>query len=307
MNRISRRRFISISAAAALAGRPVSAASLREFRGSALGARATITLAHPDADRIASDVFGEIARLERVFSLFLPDSAISRLNAERVLRAPPPELLECLSTCSTVHAATGGLFDPTVQPLWALYARSHAGGKVPSEAEIDRTLQQVGWSGVTYDSREIRFEQDGMALTLNGVAQGYIADCVADMLAGEGLDDILVNTGEYRALGGRPEGGGWPVVLDVGGERVGKENTLRDMSLASSSPTGTVFDARGEVGHILDPRTGLSAQSRWKLVSVLAPRAALADALSTAMCLMGPAEIRSALSGFQDVRLLHLG
>ncbi|PTE15814.1 thiamine biosynthesis protein ApbE, partial [Cereibacter changlensis JA139] len=69
------------------------------------------------------------------------------------------------------------------------------------------------------------------ALTLNGIAQGFIADRVPELLKAEGVGDILVDTGELRALGGHPEGGGWPVAL-ASGEAL----TLRDMALASPAP-----------------------------------------------------------------------
>ena len=120
-----------------------------------------------------------------------------------------------------------------------------------------------------------------MGLTLNGIAQGYIADRVAALLEAEGLTDILIDTGEHRALGQMPGGGGWPVTLAQGGSVA-----LRDRALATSAPLGTVFDGAGRYGHILDPRTGEPAAPVWRAVSITAPSAALADALSTAACLM---------------------
>lgn len=87
----------------------------------------------------------------------------------------------------------------------------------------------------------------GMALTLNGIAQGYIGDRVAALLEAEGLTDILIDTGEHRALGQMPGGGGWPARLAQGGA------ALRNRALATSAPLGTVFDSEGRFGHILDP------------------------------------------------------
>lgn len=135
----------------------------------------------------------EIARLEGVFSLHHRDSALARRNAVGRLEAPPFELLERLSLCSAVHTASGGAFDPTAQHLWRLHA------------EIAATLPRIGWVGALVDAQAITFARTGMALTLNGIAQGVIADRVADLLAAEGLTDILVNTGEFRALGGHPD------------------------------------------------------------------------------------------------------
>ena len=305
---MNRRRFLAITAAtvgAATATR-AGAEPLYQWRGQALGSRASITLKHPDAERIAARAAAEIARLENVFSLFRTGSELSRLNATGRLQAPSFELLDCLSVCGAVHAASGGLFDPTIQPLWASYAEHYAVGSAPDATARAAALALVGWASLRFDADLIHFARPGMALTLNGVAQGYIADRVADLLAAEGLTDILVDTGEMRALGGHPDGGAWPVTLDMGGELVPGAMQLRDRALASSAPLGTVFDAKGRVGHILNPLTGLPAVPQWRLVSVTAPKAGLADALSTAFCLMPRADILRTLAAFPQARLLHL-
>lgn len=311
LSTITRRRFVAISAAAlgaAIAGLPVAAAATppTRWRGVALGAEASITLRHPEAERIIAACRAEIARLERIFSLYDARSALSRLNARGRLDAPPFELLELLGQCGAIHAATGGLFDPTVQPLWAAYAEAFAGGRAPDAETIGRALERVGWSGVAAEPGRIAFARPGMALTLNGIAQGYVADRVAALLRAEGLTDVLVNTGEMRALGGHPDGGAWPVSFDDGRGRPAGSMELRDAALASSAPLGTAFDAEGRVGHILDPRSGRPAASAWRLVSVTARTAALADGLSTALCLMTRAEIDGTLAHFPDARLAYL-
>jgi thiamine biosynthesis lipoprotein len=299
MTGLTRRRFIAISAAATgLAALPARAQDLYQWRGVALGAGASIILAHPDAKAIVARAVAEIGRLETIFSLYRTDSALTALNRDGYLAAPPFELLECLSLCGRVHAATDGLFDPTVQPLWALYASRFAAGAVPTADEILAARLQVGWDRVAFDSTGIRLAP-GMALTLNGVAQGWIADRVADMLRAEGLGDILINTGELRALGGRPGGGDWPVKIATGGQV-----PLRDRALASSAPLGTTFDSGETVGHILDPRTGHPASTAWRLISISAGSAALADALSTAACLMPDrATVLAAMTAFPDSRI----
>lgn len=297
--RLDRRRFLAISAAAAIAS-PARAAPLTQWRGVALGARATIALAHPEAERIISAARDEIARLEGIFSLYRSDSALSRLNARGALAAPPPELIECLSLAGAVHRATGGAFDPTVQPLWAAYAEAGAAGLPLDDRARRAALALTGWRGVTLAPARIALARPGMALTLNGIAQGYIADRVAALLAAEGLRDILIDTGEIRALGGRPDGGAWPVRL--AGTRT--EVALRDRAIATSAPLGTVFDAAGRTGHILDPRSGLPAPAHRPQVSVTAGSAALADALSTALCLLEGAAADRALAAFPDCRLV---
>ena len=160
-------------------------------------------------------------------------------------------------------------------------------------------LARCGWARVKFDSGEIRLAP-GMALTLNGIAQGFVADKVADLLRAEGLNRILIDTGELSALGPQPDGTPWPVTLDAGAGTL----ALADRALATSAPLGTVFDAAGTVGHILHPATGRPAPALWQIVSISAPSAALADALSTAGCLMtSRAAIVAAVSAFPSARL----
>ncbi|MGC9369279.1 MAG: FAD:protein FMN transferase [Paracoccaceae bacterium] len=298
MRNLTRRRFLAITAGATLCVGRAEAAPLRQWRGSALGAEATITLRHPDGATIARRAFDEIDRLEDIFSLYRPGSALSRLNKTGHLPAPPFELLECLGLCGAVHRASGGQFDPSVQPLWALYAETHADGRAPRPDEIEAARARVGWSNMAFGPEAVRL-RPGMALTLNGIAQGYVADRVAGLLRAEGLTDILVNTGEFHALGGD-----WPIGLDAGERSPAEKLRLRDRALASSAPLGTVFDRAGREGHILDPATGRPAPPLWRLISVTAPSAALADALSTAMVLMGPHKIDRVLQFFPGAELV---
>ena len=296
---LNRRRFIAISAAL-MAPLP-AAAALHTETGQALGAKVTLRLAHPDAPAIAARAMAEIARLEDIFSLYREGSALMRLNAAGTLDTPPFELLECLSLAGAVHTASGGRFDPTVQPLWALHAAAAIAGQEVTPEALAAARAQVGWERVNLDPARITLAP-GMALTLNGIAQGYIADRVAALLEAEGLGNVLIDTGEFRALGGHPQGGAWPVKLGQGGTVA-----LRGRALATSAPLGTTFDQAGRIGHILDPRSGRPVAGVWQAVSVSAPTAALADALSTAICLTGDeVEARSLCAAFRDVRMESL-
>lgn len=297
---ITRRRFIAISAT--LATLPaLSARALPPgptWTGQALGARASIRLDHPDAAAIARRVTAEIDRLEGILSLYRADSALARLNRDGHLEAPPFELLDCLGIAGAVHAASGGRFDPTVQVLWSTWAEAAATGAAPEAAALAAARTVTGWEGVRLAPAAITL-RPGMALTLNGIGQGYVADRIAALLTAEGLGNIFIDTGEFRALGGQPGGGDWPVTLESG-PRI----TLADRALATSAPLGTTFDAAGRLGHILDPLTGAPVAGPWRSVSVSAPDAALADALSTAACLCeGKAEVEALLARYPQARL----
>lgn len=273
---LSRRRFIAISAAAFAPSmaRP-NTPDLHVETGIALGASVTLRLYHPDAPRVAAMAMEEIRRLEAIFSLYLPDSALSRLNRDGTLAAPPFELLDCLTLAGAVHRASGGRFDPTIQPLWQAEARKLELGSSLTLAERAELMALVGWDGVSLASDAITLRR-GMALTLNGIAQGYIADRVAALLASNGLSRALIDTGEMVAL----PGGSWPIQLAEGGKL-----TLQNRALATSAPRGMTFGGDGVTSHIFNPATGRPVLSHWRCITVSAGSAALADALSTAACL----------------------
>lgn len=294
----TRRRFLAISAAAATFPRIGSAAPVYTWQGVALGAHASLRLAHPDAKAISERVAAEISRLEDIFSLYRPESSLMQLNRNGKLQTPPFELLECLSLAGSVHRASRGAFDPTIQPLWACYAEASAQGTAPTVDALKTAQKRIGWERIKFHSSRIEIEKD-MSLTLNGIAQGYIADRVANMLSGEGLTNILIDTGEFRALGTHPDGHAWPVRLAAGGGV-----PLVDRALATSAPLGTTFDENAELGHILDPRNGLPVRNIWREITISAKSAALADALSTTACLFETrADIDACLAAFKEVKI----
>ncbi len=294
----TRRRFIAVSAAAlglGLAARGGHAKTpVRRWRGIALGADAELTLHHPDparADEIIGACMAEVRRLENVFSLFQPNSALARLNRGGRLPAPPQELVYLLSRAQDFAEATGGAFDVTVQPLWRLYAehfaRPGADPAGPSVEAVGNARARVGFRNLRIDAQEIAFARPGMAVTLNGIAQGYVTDRVAGLLRGFGMTDVLVNMGETRALGGHPDGRPWRIGLENPGlpGTLSREIALRDAAIATSGGYGFVFAPGGRLHHILDPRTGVSP-ARWRRISVIAAEATTADALSTATMML---------------------
>ena len=310
---LARRRFIGISAAAAgLALLPFGGAARAEaeavrWHGRALGAAAELIVHHHDrarAERLVARAATEIARLERIFSLYMPDSALSTLNRQGALATPPPELVDLLGICRSVWALTDGLFDPTVQPLWRAYADHFAAPGAdpagPSPEEIARALALVGFDRVGFNRDRIAFATPGMALTLNGIAQGFVTDRIVELMQAGGAAGTLADIGEIRAQGRRPDGSPWRV--GIAGEEGGIE--LVDRAIATSAPGGFRFAGEDSPGHIIDPRSG-TTPALHRSVSVLAPEAATADALATAFCLMTTKRIEALVRSLPgiDVRI----
>ncbi|MCK5366410.1 MAG: FAD:protein FMN transferase [Gammaproteobacteria bacterium] len=211
-----------------------------------------------------------------------------------------------LAAARAFGEATGGAFDPTVQPLWTLYATHFAASAArpegPDGSAIDKAIALVDYRNLSLTTSRVAFERRGMGITLNGIAQGYITDRVADLLRNEGLDDVLVDLGEIRGLGHHADGRPWTVGLKDPLEpaRIVDTLTLENRALASSAGSATRFDARGRHHHLFDPRSGASS-NRYLGITVIAPTATTADALSTGFASMDVDEVKKALRYFPSV------
>lgn len=278
---LSRRRFLSISAACLLAG----PARAERWQGRAFGAEVDITIRGPrdiagPAVRAARDL---LRRIEAQFNLFDPGSQLSRLNAAGRLDTPDPMFRTLMRAADRVHRATGGLFDPTVQPLWRALAD---GGDLVAARRL------IGWSRVTHGTQAVVLGT-GQALTFNGIAQGFATDRVADLLAAAGFGDTLVNIGEFRGSGG-------PWTLGLSDPQFGHlgTRTLTQGAIATSSPHSVPLQGRGHILHT-------SAAPQWSTVSVEAADATTADGFSTALAL-APLDMIRALPGRHGIRRITL-
>ena len=304
---VSRRRFIAITAGFALTSGQVNAAqATADWQGAALGARVHLRLVGLDqdhAEHLIDVTKNELLRLERLFNLYDPGSALSQLNASGELPAPPPEFLELLGQVGSIHRATEGLFDPTVQPLWSTYAAANG---MPAQDAITAAQGKIGWSKVRIAAEKVSFEQEGMQLTLNGIAQGYITDKITALLRSNGVTDAVVDMGEVSAMGRGPDLAPWRIGLAEKSDQPAAQNIrLSNKCVATSAPMGMTI--AGQASHILDPRTGKPAPQYWSRVSVIHPSAAIADGLSTAATLMQADQMRGCIKGFACVDIIAAG
>ena len=317
--RPTRRRFLRV--VAAVGGLPLVIAAVRatapkaqlhSWHGEVLGALSELTLWHPDAafaERTILRVRHEIARLERIFSLYRRDSEISRLNEAGKLMKPSPELRTLVEESQRLGELSGGAFDISVQPLWRLY-EAHFWSHADIQPDIAARARDVAHTVVDFrqidsGAAAIGFARVGMGITLNGIAQGYIADAIADMLRNEGFESAVVDLGEYRTIGRHPDGRPWRIGIRDGKDfgSIDRMVDLEDMALAVSGGYGTTFDESGRYHHIFDPRTGASASSLVD-VAVIGPRATAADGLATAIYVAGEALAPTLVAAYPQMRAM---
>lgn len=257
----------------------------------AFGTQIELIALHADESAATAAVaaaLAEVAAVERLMSLFRSDSELSRLNRDGLLDAPHPKLVEILRDAQSLGQRTRGAFDVTVGPLWQLYREAGQGGRLPDANRIDAARAMVDFARMDVTPSRIRLAE-GMSVTLNSIAQGYAADRALAALRDRGIEHALVNTGEVAPLGRREDGARWsagiqhPRVPDAFAAAI----ALDGRPLATSGDYATTFTGDFANHHIFDPATGRSP-TELSSVSVLAPTAMAADALSTAALVLGP-------------------
>lgn len=258
----------------------------------ALGADVTMTVAGvpvAQAQKALDAAFAELELVEQVMSLYRADSQVCRLNRDRVLERPHPYLLEVLAMAEQTSRQSAGAFDITVQPLWALFVACQKKNRLPTEGEVAIARASVDWRAVEVAPNHVRLREPVTSITLNGIAQGFAADRAVTALRDHGVEHALINTGEISSLGRKPNGDDWTVGIQHPRERDAFVSlaALDGRSLATSGDYETAFSTDFSKNHIFDPRTGQSP-SEVASVSILAPTAIQADALSTAAMVLGP-------------------
>lgn len=255
----------------------------------------------------------EIARLDGMLSSFNPDSEVSEVNRQAGVKPVKvsPETLAVVDRALYFASISGGAFDPTIFPVMRLWGFGGPEYRVPSRAEIEQALALVDYRNVQLDKQEsaVFLVQKGMAIDLGAIAKGYAVDCMAEVLRKEGVSSFLINAGgNVYAQGIKPDKTGWTVaVIDPRKP----EDYLgivkaRDISIVSSGDYERFFEVNGvRYHHIMDPGTGYPSRT-CRGTTVLLPSSTDADALSTALFILGPDRSDAVLSKFPRAGVIYV-
>jgi thiamine biosynthesis lipoprotein len=262
------------------------------------------TAAEETARSAGASAFARIAELDRVMSDYRPDSEVRLIASNGKWTAVSRELVDVLQRALGVARATGGAFDPTVGPLVSIWRDARTARRVPDRAAIDAARTHVGWRHLHVDASRnaVRFAKPGMRLDLGGIAKGYILQDARRVLRTHGVAAVLREAGGDIVVGDAPPGrDGWTIdVGDAGGAFKARATKLKNAALATSGPTAQHLEIDGvRYSHVLDPRTG-HAVTNDRVARVIAEDAATADALATALGVIGSADPR-VLSRFPGV------
>ncbi|MBI1850579.1 MAG: FAD:protein FMN transferase [Planctomycetes bacterium] len=303
----------------------------REFTRLLMGVRTRIVLftaTEAQAESAARATFDRIAALEDVMSDYRPDSEIARLSAHAGGEAVPisDDLARVLARALEVARASDGAFDPTIGPLVGAWREARRTGRLPEPRLLSEAKARVGWEGVVLDAkaRTVRLARAGMRLDLGGIGKGFAASESVAALRKVGVTRCLVALAGDVAVGDSPPGeSGWRVVVRTGiaGSNVGRWRDgdrgapddlfetygsllLANQSVSTSGDAEQAIEIGGaRYSHLVDPRSGVGITRRIA-ACVVANDGALADALSTALGVLGPAEAAAIVGKFGGVGAL---
>jgi thiamine biosynthesis lipoprotein len=276
-------------------------AAIRELRGPTMGSRYIVKFAGgPDSGTVRGIVQAVLQEYDRTFSLWREDSEIAAVNRYRGSEPLPvsARFRAVLQLALEVARRSDGAFDPTVRPLSALWQRQRNGGAPPTAAEQAAAMARVGWQRLRLLDAGL-VKQPEQELDLDGLVAGACADELAARLRECGASAAMLDiTGEVLCFGRKPGGETWEIAVP-GPDGRGPTVRLADEALCSSGSSENFLEQGGVTRcHIFDPRTGDNVVHGVIAVSVLARSCGLADALDTALMVVGPEGAEALLQGW---------
>ena len=273
-----------------------------------MGTPCRIVLYAPDEEaaiEACRAAFARISEIEAVLSDYRVSSEVSRLSKAQagIWHPVSDDLAAAMVQSVRIHTASAGAFDPALGALTKLWREARRSGQLSSPQQLEHARSRAGMERITFDAeaRRIRMEVDGVGFDFGGIGKGIGADEAMAVLRQRGIRSALIDFGGDLLASEPPPGrpGGWRVSIRDGlGEPVAVE--LADQAIAASGDLEQFVEIDGvRYSHIIDPSTGLGLTER-RSATVIAPSAALADALASAACVVGPegaAELRDAFPG----------
>lgn len=250
----------------------------------------------PVARATFQEIFAELDRLESLMSVWREGSDIVRLNAAAGVKpvAIGSDVMDALRAAREVGDLTDGAFDVTFAAVSDVWKFDHdQDNRIPPREDIERRLPRVDYRALVLDStaRTAYLPRAGMRAHLGGIGKGYAVDRAAGILRSRGISDFMIQFGGDLYVAGAHGERPWRLgIRDPRGpaDRIFAAIELTNSSFSTSGDYERFFMHDGRrYHHIIDPRTGEPARGS-RSVTIVADTAALADALSTGVFVMGP-------------------
>lgn len=288
------------------------------FGGDTMGTQFSVKLISDNVDTavLAEAVESALADIEAMMSTYLPESEISRFNSNETTDWYEVSQEFCFSVeeALALSTFTQGSFDITVGPLVNLwgFGPGEIISQPPPEEEVTAMMEAVGYEHLQADCHAPALRKDiaSIALDMSAFGKGYAVDRIAAELEQRGFDNFLVEVGgELRFRGRNVKGENWSIGIEVPEANQRRPHTvirLTDAAMATSGDYRNFFEANGKLySHTIDTRTGRPVTHTLASVTVIDDKGSRADALATALLVMGPDE-GLAFATAQDMTVLFL-
>jgi thiamine biosynthesis lipoprotein len=306
---LSRRKLLRSAAALAVAPPLLSVLSCDEgtdavkFSGATMGTTWRVIVADPPHDlrrqALASEIRGILARVDKRMSTWRGNSEVTLYNSRPHGTATPisSETAAVIAGSLRISRLSSGAFDPTIGPAVRLWGFGPEGStaELPSQGAVDDALARTGahYVNLSPGLPVLSKGRTGLEIDLSGIAKGFSVDLISRRLSARGLRNHLIEVGgELRASGVNPEGAPWRIGVEkpmLGSPSVQRVIAMREGAVATSGDYRNFFTQEGALySHVIDPRTGRPVTHALTSVTVVAASCMEADALSTAMMVMGP-------------------
>jgi thiamine biosynthesis lipoprotein len=251
-----------------------------------MGTFVTITVVHPnldEANKALCAAFNEICKINDLMSIHSQSSEVSSLNRDGFYRGISADTEYVIKRTNHFSELSDGTFDITILPLLKLWEeRTHA-SKLPTEAEIDETLELVDYRNIVLQDGDIKFRKASMGITLAGVAKGYAVDKAIETLSQGNIRHALVNAGgDIKVIGGKTETKPWRIAVrdPRNKRRLSTTVELHEQAIATSGTYQRFFN------DIINPKVGRPAQGLLSS-TVITEKAVDADMLATCLFILG--------------------
>ncbi len=260
-----------------------------------MGTVCSLNLFDKGTSGLYENMFTRLQEIEQTFSVNIPTSYISLINANAGKKtvSVPQEVILVLQEALRIAKKTDGAFDPTIGPLVALWGIGSDHPKVPSQEEISRVLPLIDYSKVIIDTQynTVFLEKEGMALDLGGIVKGYAADQLTLIAQEHGVKQAIIDLGGNIYAYGTKTGSPWNIGIknprDPAGTPIIKLQT-ENKSIVTSGAYERFFEQDGvRYHHILNPKTGYPQENEVISSTIISESSMLADALSTSSYILG--------------------
>ncbi len=251
----------------------------------------SLTAYGKNSDEAVKAATGEINRLDKMLSANDADSEVSKINASSgSFVTVSGAVLRQIAVAKEVSDRSGGAFDISILPLVELWGFGTDKAHVPSNGEISEAMSKLNYRGIEATDSSVRIPQ-GTKITLAAIAKGYTSQHLCELFKGMGVSSAIVSLGgNVQAVGVKPDGSKWRVAVQDPNDTAKFLGTVEiaDLAVVTSGGYQRYFEENGvSYHHILDPKTGRPAESGLSSVTIVCADGTLADALSTALFVLG--------------------